>query len=59
VQYERDSETLVLHLHDMNNITIRGLWGSAVSMRTLRHQLINLAFSPAMSIVKSLVHPER
>ena len=30
-----------------------------VSKRTLRHQLINLAFFPAISIAQSLVHPER
>jgi hypothetical protein len=54
-----DSETLVLHLHDMNNIMFLGLRGSAVFIRTLRHQLINLAFFPAISIAQSLVHPER
>ena len=33
-----DGETLVLHLHDMNNIMFHGRQGSAVFMRTLRHQ---------------------
>ena len=34
-----DSETVVLHLHDMNNFTFHGRRGSAVFMRTLRHHL--------------------
>ena len=40
VQSERDTETLVLHLHDMNNITFHGRQGSAVFMRTLQCSFI-------------------
>ena len=35
----RDGETVVLHLHVMNNITFHGRQGCAVFMRTPRHLL--------------------
>ena len=47
----RDSETLVLHLHDMNNFTFYGWQGSAVFMCPLRHQCFveSTADSPSTS----------
>ena len=37
----RDSEALVLHLHDMNNIMFHGRQGCAVFMRTLQRSFID------------------